>query len=101
MIVHDLPEVRCGKQVRTGQRTSSLTEPPGWSWQDSQQGLEGGVGPGGLLGGGPGVGAWTPRPQLHPSSWQPLWRIVPVASEGWHQLVECVWGSDSVFGFKA
>lgn len=29
---------------------SSLTEPPGWSWQESQQGLEGGAGPGGPLG---------------------------------------------------
>ena len=29
---------------------SSPTEPPGWSWQESQQGLEGGAGPGGLLG---------------------------------------------------
>lgn len=27
------------------------------------------MGPGGLLGGGSGVGAWTPRPQLHPGSW--------------------------------
>ena len=39
---------------------SSLTEPPGWSWRESQQGLEGGAEPGGLLRGGGQV--WVPVP---------------------------------------
>ena len=50
---------------------ASLTKPPGWSWRESQQGLEGGAGPGGLLGGGGGgrCGCLAPRPQLHGGSW--------------------------------
>lgn len=44
---------------------ASLTEPPGWSWQEAQGGLEGGAGPGGLRGAGQ-VCVWgPPRPQLH------------------------------------
>lgn len=80
---------------------ASLTKPPGWSWRESQQGLEGGAGPGGLLGGGGGQ-VWVPGPQA-PAAWRLLartpWR--PVAREGWHQLVECAWGCDSAFGFEA
>ena len=79
---------------------ASLTKPPGWSWQESQQGLEDEAGPGGLL---EEVGqVWVPAPQA-PAAWRLLarthWR--PVARESWHQLVECAWGCDSAFGFKA
>lgn len=49
------------------------------------------------------VQVWVPGP-LGSSCTQapgtPLWRIVPVTRKGWHQLVECAWGGNSVFGFK-
>lgn len=79
----------------------SLTEPPGWSWQESQQGLEGGAGPGGLLGGGAGVGACPQAPAALRLLARASWWLVPVAREGWHQLVASAWGSDSAFGFEA
>ena len=52
---------------------ASLTKPPGGSWRESQGGLEGGAGPGGLLGGGGQV--WVSAPQA-PAAWRLLARTL-------------------------